>query len=98
MIHVRIHCGGMHWRLQSHDHLEIWRGTQHLGTLSGDGLGILIAHQLATAEVVGWLTAALAAPLPPARRKPPQVTPPRVAFTSDERAAQKARRRTRRRA
>jgi hypothetical protein len=100
-IDLRVQCGGMHWRLQPSDALEVWRGTILLGTLSGHVLAVLIEQQMAAAEMLGWLKAAPSGtPPPPASplaRPPasPPHLPPRHPFDELARAQRRARRRTR---
>jgi hypothetical protein len=100
-ITLRVFCGGMRWRLSDTDKLEVWRGTTLLGTLTGRAVALLVEHQLLAVEVNGWLHPPASAELPPkppviAARRPLAKAPSAVPFTPADRAAQKARRRTRR--
>ena len=95
-IHLRVQCGGMRWRLGDTDRIEVYRGTTLLGTLTGRAVALLVEHQLLAVEVTGWLHPPSALPPPP--RRPLAKAPSAIPFTIEQRAAQKAQRRTRRKA
>jgi hypothetical protein len=105
-ITLRVFVGGSRWRLSEHDRIEVWRGMEQIGTLTGGSLTFLVEHLLLTADMVSWVrgtpTPLAARPptpaLPPAR-KPLEKAPPKgVPFTNQERTTNAARRRARRKA
>jgi hypothetical protein len=80
--------------LHETDKIEVYRGSAHVGTLTGRALALLVEHQMLAVEVNGWLHPPDVPP--PTPRRPPQPLPPRVPFTPEERVAKKDQRRTRR--
>jgi hypothetical protein len=95
---LRVQHGGMHWRLAATDRIEVWRGLVQLGTLTSYTVTVLIEHQLIAADLNGWHQPSPAPPRPTPPRRPLAKAPSALPFTEHDRAAQKAKRRTRRKA
>lgn len=93
---LRVQHGGMLWRLAASDRIEVWRGAVQLGTLTSYTVTVLIEHQLIAADLNGWHQAPPPRSTPP--RRPLAKAPSALPFTNHDRAAQKAKRRTRRKA
>lgn len=88
---------GWRWPIRDTDIIEVWRGQEHVGSLSGETVRHLIQHHMTGFEVQRAISDELSG-----RRPFVYVTPLRrplaaVPFTREARAALRARRRTRRR-
>jgi hypothetical protein len=93
---LRIADGGMTWTVQPYAAVEIWSGVTYVGTLSGAALSLIVEHYLSTVAVQAAVTAHLDRPLPswvPVVRRSPRKPPTPII----DKAARRARRRSRRR-
>lgn len=88
---VQLAGSAMRWGLSERARVEVWRGTQLLGTLSGESLRQLVAQHLSTVALVTMMQATLAGD---EAEPPPRVLPARLPPSKDmlTRAGREARR------
>ena len=65
----------MRWGLSEGTRVEVWRGTQLLGTLSGETLRQLVAQHLSTVALVTAMQTTLAGSDPDVAALPPRLPP-----------------------
>lgn len=95
---VQLRGSAMRWGLSEGARVEVWRGTQLLGTLSGETLRQLVAQHLSTVALVTAMQATLAGsgdPEPPPRPLPQRLPPSKDTLSREAREARAAQRRTR---
>jgi len=79
---VQVRGSAMRWGLGEGTVVELWRGTQLLGTLTGETIRQLVAQHLSTAALVLRVREALAAP-EAERPRAPTTMPPRPIPSKD---------------
>jgi hypothetical protein len=99
-LRLRVRSGGMQWRLQSRDAIEVWRGAELVAAIPAPALEVLLHTYVETAALAGWFASAMRPERPPGVRGPTASAPgrgPRVPL-AEQLARQRARRQRARRA